>query len=505
MKKILLIILVLTSLTGFNQFAPTSQSNNSLSFQNFLAGVDEFTLPQFLVADQTKFYSQQVAESAAYHWLQNIGFKKTNKANASLCYTATVKLRGIFYSDGLCQDLQLVFTSCNGDSWVFKNNERVELPEYGNLGDDKGVFERLFSGMYGYTKPTFNSYYSYTLKGSEKTNYTEQTLKNYYSSNKIDAIEGIYELSFANKESPKYRLGLIKNGDDYNLVYLSGAENYVDWKEGDMKAKLTPTSTSGLYKTKWSMGDKTDKDAFAGFDGTTMKIIMGDRDPDLYIKMYPSSTDKIHSNSGVTASGTGFAVNSMGYIITNYHVIEDATEINIRGIKGDFNKLFTAKVVVSDKSNDLALLKISDVDFKGLGGIPYAISFKNAGVGNDVYALGYPLRASMGDEVKLTNGIISANSGFEGSLNQYQISVPVQPGNSGGPLINLAGNIVGVVNAKHLGTENVSYAIKGSFLSNLIESSGETISLPASNLLTGKTLSQQVQLVKKFVYIIEVQ
>ncbi len=77
-------------------------------------------------------------------------------------------------------------------------------------------------------------------------------------------------------------------------------------------------------------------------------------------------------------------------------------------------------------------------------------------VGETVYVSGYPLRATMGDEIKLTNGI---KSGFQGDITNYQISVPVQPGNSDGPLPDSNGNVTGVISAKHIGAENVSYAV----------------------------------------------
>lgn len=76
---------------------------------------------------------------------------------------------------------------------------------------------------------------------------------------------------------------------------------------------------------------------------------------------------------------------------------------------------------------------------------------KIADVGEDIYVLGYPLTATMGEEVKLTNGIINAKTRFDGDVYQYQISTPVQPGNSGEPLIDYNGNVIGVVCAKHRG------------------------------------------------------
>jgi S1-C subfamily serine protease len=110
----------------------------------------------------------------------------------------------------------------------------------------------------------------------------------------------------------------------------------------------------------------------------------------------------------------------------------------------------------------------------------------------------------MGDEVKLTNGIISSKTGFQGDVTSYQISVPIQPGNSGGPLFDENGNIVGIINAKHAQAENASYAVKTTYLTNLIESLPNPPTTQTVNSLENKKLSQQVETVKIFIYIIEI-
>ncbi|MDE0472065.1 MAG: trypsin-like peptidase domain-containing protein [Ekhidna sp.] len=207
--------------------------------------------------------------------------------------------------------------------------------------------------------------------------------------------------------------------------------------------------------------------------------------------------------SGVKSSGTGFALSSNGYIVTNQHVVDGASKVSVRGLKGDFSEVYDAKVIVEDKKNDLAIIKIADQTY--LGTPPYRINSSITDVGNAVYALGYPLRATMGDEVKLTNGIISSKTGFQGDITTYQISVPIQPGNSGGPLFDSNGNIIGIINAKHTGAENASYAIKASYLMNLIQVMNTTPRLPQSNTISNKSLSEQVKYLKKFVYIIETE
>lgn len=224
-------------------------------------------------------------------------------------------------------------------------------------------------------------------------------------------------------------------------------------------------------------------------------------------KVYPSTYDieniMAKAIKEAPKSGTGFALSSNGFIATNYHVIENAKSIKVRGIKGDFSIMFNAQVIKSDQMADLAVIQIDDPNFVDLGKIPYPVVSSNTDVGEEVFALGYPLTNTMGEEVKLTTGIISANSGYQGNQNQYQISVPVQPGNSGGPLFDKNGKVVGIVNAKHTDTDNVSYAIKSRNLIGLFYMIPDTPVLD-TNLMTGKTLPEKVRVAKNFVYIIEV-
>jgi len=178
----------------------------------------------------------------------------------------------------------------------------------------------------------------------------------------------------------------------------------------------------------------------------------------------------------------------------------------IRGINGNYDKSFKASVVSSDKNNDLAVLKISPDSVKILGSIPFCINSKLSDIGESVYVLGYPLRATMGDEIKLTNGIISSKTGFQGDISCYQISAPVQPGNSGAPIFNTKGELIGIISGKHLDAENVSYAIKSSYLLSLIDVLPEKIESKISQEPTfqGYSLTKQAGIMKKFIYIVEV-
>ena len=198
-------------------------------------------------------------------------------------------------------------------------------------------------------------------------------------------------------------------------------------------------------------------------------------------------------------SGTGFALKDK-YIITNHHVVDGARTLLVRGIKGDFTKTYNA-VVAKDAMHDMAIIRIEDNNFPGFGDIPYTLKSNISEVGEDIFVLGYPLLSSMGDEIKLTTGVISSRSGIQGDVSAYQISAPIQPGNSGGPLFDTNGDIVGIVNSKHKQADNAGYAIKSPYMRLFIQNSVGAI-IPTNRNLIGINLPNKVKAIKPFVYII---
>ena len=190
---------------------------------------------------------------------------------------------------------------------------------------------------------------------------------------------------------------------------------------------------------------------------------------------------KQDSGDNWTASGSGFFLSEDGYVATNHHVIKDAKVIEVSIVRNGAWEHHPAKVVLSDKQNDLSILKIEDSDFKNLPPIPYNFTTKIQDTGSEVFTLGYPIAEIMGDEVKFTDGKISSKSGIHGDATVYQISVPIQPGNSGGPLFDTKGNLVGItsscLNRDYFKSENVNYAIKSSYLKALVEALPYTIKL----------------------------
>lgn len=200
--------------------------------------------------------------------------------------------------------------------------------------------------------------------------------------------------------------------------------------------------------------------------------------------------------------GTCFLINANGYFITNFHCVENATEITIKGIDGDFTTKYMATIVASYPSNDLALIKIANRNVKFTDS-PFTIKSTGVAQAERVYALGYPKAEVMGEEIKITDGIISSKSGAQGDISKFQISAAVNSGNSGGPLIDEEGNLIGVIYAKSTVAEAAGYAIKGSYLEAFLKNvddfnySGSTI--PFHEM----SLSEKVEILKNHIFIIE--
>lgn len=350
--------------------------------------------------------------------------------------------------------------------------------------------------------------------------YSEQKAKSYFDNSEIDAIEGIWQSSDGFKYSiTKYRKDNgIASEDDFQIIILSHNTNNPFWKETYVKGFIQKTAANGVYNLDYYTAGQNSYNNNIDIEVQTciglleasalFTFTKQDGDKIILIKLYPktenSNSGTFSSSDNEKSSGTGFAISSNGYIVTNHHVIDKAKSIEVKGVNGNFTKKLNAELVVSDEKNDLAIIKIIDPLFSSLGSIPYTVRQGVADVGENVFVLGYPLTSSMGEEVKLTNGIVSSKTGFQGDISTYQISAPVQPGNSGGPLFDKNGNLIGVVNAKHTMAENAGYAIKFNYVKNLIELLPQTISFPQVNLLNGKGLTDQVKIASNYTYLIVV-
>ena len=175
------------------------------------------------------------------------------------------------------------------------------------------------------------------------------------------------------------------------------------------------------------------------------------------------------------STGSGFFITEDGYFITCFHVVVNSGKITLRNLRGE---TFEARAIAVDRTNDLALLKAevrNGVRFKPL---PLGAS-GDVRRGAAIVTMGFPNISQQGIEPKVTDGIINSFSGANNDGRVFQISAPIQTGNSGGPLITMDGSVIGVVASKldaqaiarQTGDipQNVNYAIKSQFVHDMLD------------------------------------
>lgn len=191
------------------------------------------------------------------------------------------------------------------------------------------------------------------------------------------------------------------------------------------------------------------------------------------------------------ASGTGFYVSDDGHIVTNYHVIEGCQDIKVH-LKGN---AIDTNLIAKDTRNDLALLKVDEKPKYS-----FALSDESPFPLQDIIVAGYPFGEKVSSPIKFTEGIISAIAGLGDDYSQVQIDAAIQPGNSGGPILDEFGNVIAVAVAKlslqkilkdyGVVPENTNFGVKASAVRNLIEGNGINLKNPTKELISKRDLSQ---------------
>ncbi len=339
----------------------------------------------------------------------------------------------------------------------------------------------------------------------------EEIIAKYFSNRKLDSIEGIWENTFIHKDSNgKYIRRNISSSlaeaEEVMGVYNKGTEKYYYGENGIYYGGIWGKSLeSGTIKLNEDFSNfylSTTNDIGTPINASYERVW-----PDSLVtynkqfdneNIFISEPDNIKKNVDPdkiipASSGSGFISTNKGHIVTNNHVINGCNEVEIlyEGLS------YKASVIQNDKVNDLALLKANFIPKEFL-----FIESNNPELLEEIFVAGYPFGEVISSGVKVTMGIVSSLSGIGNNFSNMQIDAAIQPGNSGGPILNTKGNVIGVAVAKldlktmikNYGVipEDTNFGIKSSVLKNFIEANGIYLKEAPQNIISRSQLGKKI-------------
>ena len=202
----------------------------------------------------------------------------------------------------------------------------------------------------------------------------------------------------------------------------------------------------------------------------------------------------------LVAGGTGFLIDGKGYLITNAHVVKGARHITVQNNKG---QEFNVDNVYTDVLRDIAVLKIKDDSFRVVENLPYGFRKAGADLGEQVFTLGFPR-----DEIVYGEGYMSAKTGYNGDTMSCQIAIAANPGNSGGPVFNKNGEVVGILTTRQLQAQGFVFAVTTRNIFKALEelkkdTTYQSLKMNNGSSVKGMERPQQIKKIEDCVYLVK--
>jgi serine protease Do len=204
--------------------------------------------------------------------------------------------------------------------------------------------------------------------------------------------------------------------------------------------------------------------------------------------------------------GTGFLIDGKGYLLTNAHVVKNASKIVVQNSLGEYS----ARIIQLDAQTDLALLKIEDTSYHAFNGLPYGISKAGGELGEEVFTLGYPR-----PEIVYNKGYLSAETGFHGDTTTFQLTIAANRGNSGTPVLNNDGEVIGIVSSTELNAQGMVFAVRSKNIfqaldairaDSALQKTDSLLShmhIPQSSALKGVDRLHQIKRIEDYIFIVK--
>ncbi len=329
------------------------------------------------------------------------------------------------------------------------------------------------------------------IEGEFKGNtYTGEFRNDFYHG------QGKYVYSSGDYYEGNFRFGVF---DGYGDFYYNSGDEKGDvyqgyWKSGKENGQGIYTMANGVtLEDDWVDGD-LDGIFYANgeavrYEGDELVYLDDEEINNDYITKKEEKSEKVIPAS----SGSGFFINENGTIVTNFHVIDYCNQVNVH-YKGDIIEL---TLIAQDRVNDLAILKSNIIpdDF-------FTISNEDASLLDEIYVAGFPFGKSLSSSVKVTKGVVSSLSGLGDNFGEIQIDAALQTGNSGGPIVDNYGNVIGVAVSKldvdyaieNFGNipENTNFGVKSSILNIFAKSNQIKLSLPSMEEISSRDIGKKI-------------
>lgn len=308
-------------------------------------------------------------------------------------------------------------------------------------------------------------------------------------------IKGIYETL---QGSMNCDYAILEKDNRILLVYAGGEIS--SRAIGDVVAELLPTMSDGTYKAKvYSRLKDPEQNYIFRFHEGLMTVTNGDSSEEFVMLANPQG---VYDNISEPNSGIGVALNN-GYIITNYHLVENSSIITASGCTTNGNLSYNANLICFDNNSDLALLQIRDESKYHNSDIPpYTVSNTINEIGDEVFIIDLSSSDGNSDRVTSTAGIISSKMGVDDNYSLYEISVSGQLHNSGAPVFNKKGQLIGLICGNQSRGNKVVYATKSNYIKMIVDTIGGDSIIPSVNKINSSSSKEHIQTISPYLYYI---